>query len=338
MAFLVGLAVNVQAQDLHNSLFYMNPLHINPAFSGAYEGTFRLGGIYRDQARTVVKNAYSTPSFYIDAPVVMIGKRHWIGVGGLMFQDQSGTGQLRTSSFQLSGAFHLALDKKSSNVLTLGVQWGRVTRTIRNTAGFEFGDFLAKRQVQAANPLTEDTVFDPMSINPEKGFSDVNAGMLFTSKVSKTTNYNIGFSTGHITRPRNEYNFSGSPVRLPMRLTAHGQLNTDMNTKWTLNPELYFSRVGPATQIQLHAWTGYKIKPQDNIKLNFGLGYRVGDAGQVLFGIDYGDIKAALAYDITLSQLSEANSYQGGFEIAVFYIGKVYKKPTVKPVIIGPHL
>ena len=57
--------VSLHAQDLHNSLFYMNPLHMNPAFTGAFEGTFRLGGIYRDQARSAIgSSAYSTPVIY----------------------------------------------------------------------------------------------------------------------------------------------------------------------------------------------------------------------------------------------------------------------------------
>ncbi len=338
MLFLLVSLGSIQSQDLHNSLFYMNPLHMNPAFTGAYEGTFRIGGIYRDQARTVVKNAYSSPTVFIDAPIVMIGKRHWIGVGGLMFQDQAGTGRLSTTALQLSGSFHAALDKKSQNVLTLGVQWGRVSRILKNTDGFFFGDFLKQRQDQFANPLTEDKVFEPGATDPETAFSDINAGLLFKSKVNKTTDYNLGFSVRHITSPNNDYNFSSSSVDLPMRLIAHGQLNTDLNDKWTLNPEVYFSNISPSMQVQLHAWTGYRLKPEKNIKLNFGLGYRVSDSAQVLLGLDYGDVKAALAYDLTLSELSEANSYQGGFEIAVYYTGKIYKKPTVKPVIIGPHL
>ncbi len=334
---LVGLG-SLQSQDLHNSLFYMNPIHMNPAFTGAFEGTFRIGGIYRDQARTVVKNAYASPSFFIDAPIVMIGKRHWIGVGGLMFQDQSGTGKLQTGSLQLSGSFHAALDKKSQNVITLGVQWGKVTRKLKNTDGFFFGDFLQQRQNQVANPLTEDDVFEPGATDPETSYSDVNAGLMFKSKVNKTTDFNVGFSMRHITKPNNDYNFSASSVDLSRRLIAHAQLNTDLNSKWTLNPEVYYSNLSPSSQVQLHAWTGYRLKPEKNIKLNFGLGYRVTDSAQVLLGMDYGDVKAALAYDLTLSDLSEANSYQGGFEIAVYYVGKIYKKPTVKPVIIGPHL
>lgn len=348
LLFLVALLSGfncLQAQDLHNTLFYMNPLHINPAFAGAYEGSYRIGGIYRDQARTVVTNAYSTPTIFVDAPIVMIGKRHWIGVGMLMFRDQAGDGKLRTTAGQLTGAFHLALDKKSKNVLTLGVQWGRVQRQIKNRLGLEFADFLEQRQDGIANPATADKVLGgsgsgtPSSNqDPEKAFSDINAGLLFKSKVSKDMDYNFGFSVRHITTPDTEYNFGSSNVDLPMRITAHAQLNTALTDKWSLTPELYYSNISPASQFQIHGWAGYMLKPEKNIKLNFGLGYRMTDAGQILAGLDYGSLKAALAYDLTLSELSNTNNYQGGFEIAVYYIGKIYKKPTVKPVIIGPHL
>jgi type IX secretion system PorP/SprF family membrane protein len=334
---------SLYAQDLHNSLFYMNPLHMNPAFSGAFEGTFRIGGIYRDQARTVVTNAYSTPSFYVDAPVVMVGKRHWVGVGGLMFQDQAGAAQLRVSAFQLSAAFHYALDKKSDNVLALGVQWGRVSRSLENVRAFRPGDLLDQLQTNTPAAATDDQVLGggsttPGSDDPMKTFSDVNAGLLFRSKVSKTTNYNVGFSVRHITTPSSDYNFGSSSVDLPMRLTAHAQFNTEITSEWSVSPELYFASIGPASQIQVHGWTGYMLKPEKNIKLNMGLGYRLNDAAQMLLGIDYGDLKAAIAYDLTLSALRDVNSFQGGFEIGVYYVGKIYKKPPVKPVIIGPHL
>ena len=125
-----------------------------------------------------------------------------------------------------------------------------------------------------------------------------------------------------------------------MRFVAHAQLNTDLNKKWTLTPELYFSNIAPANQFQLHGWAGYRLPPKKDkeIKLNMGLGYRVGDSGQILLGIDYGDIRAQLGYDLTLSELGKYNSRQGGFEIALSYIAKVYKTPDVKPAILCPRL
>jgi len=338
---------HLKSQDLHNTLFYMNPLHMNPAFSGSFEGTFRIGGLYRDQARTAIgKSAYTTPTIFVDAPILMIGKRHWVGVGFLAFQDQAGDGQLAMTAGQLSGAFHLALDKKSKNVLTLGVQWGKIGRRIKNLNGYNPEDLITQRLANNPGAATEDLIFmgggsgGPGGNNADKkkDFSDVNLGFLFKSKASKTADYNFGVSARHITTPGNDYNFGGSNVDLNMRLIAHAQLNTALNAKWTLTPEVYYSNISPARQFQAHVWAGYWLKPAENIKLNGGLGYRVGDSAQLLLGLDYKDFKVALGYDFTLSDLSQANSRQGGFEIAAYYTGKIYKKPTVKPVILCPHL
>ncbi|GIV31604.1 MAG: hypothetical protein KatS3mg029_0955 [Saprospiraceae bacterium] len=336
---LLSSSLTLGAQDLHNTLFYMNPLHMNPAFSGAYEGTYRIGGIYRDQARSVVTNAYSTPTLFIDAPVVMLGKRHWLGVGGLMFRDQAGDGKLQMNSFQLSGALHLAMDKKSQNIMTIGVQWGQVQRQIKDRDAFILGDFLEEKQNNVLNPKTNDPFITQNSGQDDlkKNFTDVNAGILFTRKGKDGNGFNAGFSVRHITRP-SSVNFEPGGPKQALRLIGHAQLTTNLDDKWSVTPELYYTNMDKATQFQVHGWAGYKLNPEKRIQLNFGLGYRSNDAGQLLLGMDYGDIKAAIAYDVTLSQLNEANNYKGGFELSVYYIGKIYKKPEVKPVILCPHL
>jgi type IX secretion system PorP/SprF family membrane protein len=323
----------------------MNPLHINPAFTGAYEGTYRIGGIYRDQYRSVVTRAYSTPAVYIDAPILMIGKRHWIGVGALMFRDQAGDGKLQTNSFQFSGTFHAAMDKKGKNVLTLGLQGGKVRRSLKDGVNaFIFSDENEDHQVNgtpySSTVSMDDDVFD-LNGDPDTSFTDINAGLLFKSKMSKTADFNIGFSVRHITTPMvtlRKKAIGNQPPDLSMRLTAHAQVNAALTDKWSITPEIYYTNLTPASQFQIHGWAGYMLKPEKNIKLNFGLGYRTSDAGQVLLGLDFKDIKAALSYDITLSDLSEANNRRGGFEIALYYIGKIYKKPAVKPAVLCPHL
>ena len=335
--------LGLQAQDLHNSLFYMNPLHINPSFAGNYEGTFRIGGLYRDQARSAIgSSAYSSPTIFVDAPVLMIGKRSWLGAGILIFQDKAGDGNLKMTAGQLTAAAHLAMDKKSKNIFSVGVQWGRVGRSFENL--FRWGDVIAAEQLNTPIPQSDDPIGDQGSQPGQGGgdgpsFSDINAGFMITSKVNKNMDFNFGVSARHITTPGSDYNFSSNPEDLNLRFTAHAQLEIrPKKSKWSYTPELYFSNISPSSQIQLHGWAGYMLKPEENIKLNFGLGYRVQDSGQFLLGVDYGDIKAQLAYDLTLSELSDVNSSQGGFEIAVYYIGKIFKKPDVKPAILCPHL
>jgi len=98
LLFFTGL---VQAQDIHYSLYNMSPLSLNPAHTGAYNGTYRIGGIYRDQYRSITSQQYSTPMIYVDAPILTVGKKqlHWLGVGGMFYQDNAGLAALKTNSF-----------------------------------------------------------------------------------------------------------------------------------------------------------------------------------------------------------------------------------------------
>ncbi|MEL6925345.1 MAG: type IX secretion system membrane protein PorP/SprF, partial [Bacteroidota bacterium] len=54
IVLLVSVASFAQAQNPinHFSLFDFTPLTLNPAQTGAYEGSVRIGGLYRDQWRS----------------------------------------------------------------------------------------------------------------------------------------------------------------------------------------------------------------------------------------------------------------------------------------------
>ena len=60
----------------------MSPLGVNPALAGAYNGSYRINGIYRDQYRGAATNPFGGFSLNIDAPIIRgIRKQDWIGVG-----------------------------------------------------------------------------------------------------------------------------------------------------------------------------------------------------------------------------------------------------------------
>ena len=107
----------ILSQDIHFSQFNFSPLTLNPALTGSYEGTARIGGIYRDQWRTDLANPYKTPSFYIDAPIIK-GLRaiDWVGVGMTVVSDEAGSTELKTGGSYLSAAYHLALDDKRNKM------------------------------------------------------------------------------------------------------------------------------------------------------------------------------------------------------------------------------
>lgn len=342
---LLGLWGSIQAQDIHFTLYNMSPLTLNPALTGAYNGTVRIGGIYRDQA-TTLPNGYTTPLIYVDAPILNVGKKDWIGVGGNIYNDQAGAGALTNTGAFLSGAFHKALNKKGTSLFSFGLQGGMVQRRLdlnkMNADGFvlKFGDEL----VAGATPGSS---FDRMNnrISDNISYFDLNAGVMLTAQVNKQTDLHIGMSLYHILKPNyalikgnaNSVNTDSSTVKLPRKFQLHGQFNFDLNKKWTLSPGFLFHQIRSANEMQVQAMLGYTLSKEKNMVFKFGPGYRMGDAAQFLFGLDMKDLKVAASYDWTLSGMSDINDGVGGFEIAASYIIKIFKAPTVKPVIFCPR-
>jgi hypothetical protein len=273
----------------------------------------------------------------------------------MVYSDNAGSLRLKTNISGLSGSYHFAVDKKGQTVLTLGVQWGSTTRKYEYGSGI-FSDTFDEGLGGLGNPTTT----DPLGIqtgggmNPndndenQTSYSDINAGLMLRSTVNDRTRFEIGVATGHITTPN--YSFSGGGGGTgnpnpppssgqgrdrPMKIVAHGRLLTQLTDLLSFEPTFLFQTTAGQTEIGVQAWGGYRINP--DVKANFGLGYRVGDAGKVLLGMDYKDLRAALSYDITLSDRHRINDYNGAFEIAAYYIIKVYKKPNVKPAIFCPQ-
>lgn len=333
----------LQAQDIHFSLFNMSPLTLNPALTGAYEGTARVGGIYRDQWSSFLPNQFTTPSFFIDAPIIRgFRKTDWVGIGMLTVNDKAGTANLKTTQNLLSASYHFALTKDAKTMLTLGVQGGSVQRSLDLQAdGLLFGD---ESELVGGQPgASEDR-----SISSDKNFFDFNAGLLLRTQMDDASSLDVGLAFNHITRP--DYNFlAASPMgdqdaeRRPMTITAHATYQTQFTEKWSIAPTLLVRNSGGATAINLQAWGSYLLKEdnpaedQPEVKLNFGAGYRFGDAGQALLGMDYGPLRVALSYDLNVSSLSEVSNYQGGFEVSAWYVFKIYKKPNTDPNILCPH-
>jgi type IX secretion system PorP/SprF family membrane protein len=323
---------SIFAQEIHWTMYDMSPLTLNPANTGAYEGTFRVGGIYRDQYNSISNaTGYKTPSFYIDAPIIKgFGKNDWVGLGFVVYNDQAGAGKLTTLGTLFSASYHLGLNKKGTTVLTLGAQGGMMQRSVdvKNT-GWIFEDELVINGGQESQESANRDI-----LGAEKRYLDFNGGLLLSSKLNKTTDMRIGIAVKHITQPK--YNLANSRVeRLPIRISAHGTFDIGLTDKWMLSPSFLFNNIEKMSEGVIKALLGYRFKP--DLTFRFGPGYRLGDAAAVIVGMDYKQFKVGLSYDLTVSELSSANNNQGGFEIGVSYIARIFKQPVAKPVIFCPR-
>jgi len=319
----------LKAQDLHFTMFDMAPLGLNPAHTGAYLGTARVGGIYRSQWEHAF-GGYRTPSFFVDAPILAVGKRDWLGVGGMFFNDDAGWAQLTTSGFMFSGAFHHVMGKRGNSTLTLGIQGGRVTRELGNLEELQFGDQLSESVGGGGMSMSAERIMEDMNTN----YTDFSAGLLLRSQLQEEVGLELGVAVDHIIPV--EDGFLGDETR-PITIAAHANMTFDVTELWRIRPTALFQTTAGTSEFALQGWAGYLFDQEKQIRLKAGLGYRFSDAGQILLGADYKDLQVGFSYDLTLSDLGNEIMNQGGFELAAIYIIKIYKTPEVPPSILCPE-
>ena len=325
----------LSAQDIHYTLFDYSPLRANPAFTGAFEGSVRIGGIYRGQWFTVGDaTEFGTPSFYADAPIIKgFRDQDWIGVGLYVLRDKYGRNALETTGGQLSASYHLA-NKKRTNVLTLGFQYGQMQRRINYNSPV-YQQIIAERF--GGGGLNANA--GEFGQNPEEttSYTDLSAGLLYRTQLDKTSKLEIGLAGLHLNSDENNLLISGGlPTQREMTVVGHAMYERELDNDWSINPKLFFQTTeAGGSELQIQAWAGKRLN--EDFKLNFGLGYRAADAANLLIGIDYKDLRAALAYDINVSGANTITDYQGGFELGAYYIIKIYKQPELPPTILCPR-
>lgn len=356
----------LQAQDVHYTLHNYSPLWLNPANTGNFRGTVRVGGVYRGQWHTL--EGIRTPSVLVDAPLPFaLRKQDWIGVGVSLVNDRAtfdGAGNTRdqplgadliTNFFGFSAAYHFALTKDRQNVITLGAQYGSVSY------GGEFAGSLVQElnipTAQGGGGQGNEFMASQMSMggqgnnNNLLNFNDLNVGVRakFMLDEDKGNLVEAGVSLLHVTSPRRNTIFEQAESADTMAmggqraedrartLHAHARADIELSEKWRFQPTVFYQQTPGTSSATIQAWGQTDLKR--DLGLRLGLGYRTGDALQALVGLNFGQIRAAFAYDITIaSQLSEVTNGNGAFELGLAYIFNIYKKPTVTPTILCPEI
>jgi len=338
---LIASILPLNGQDLHFTQYNMAGLQLNPAATGSFYGSFRIGGIYRSQwYNGFGTTLFSTPMAYIDAPVYRgFRKQDWFGVGMTYSQDNAGSLKLGRTSFLGSLSYHFSLDKAQKHVITLGYQWGNHGFQVKN--------------VQNANP--EDQILGGSTIDmigtEAESYQGSNLGLQFTSQLAAGSKLTVGGGYFRLTRASvSLLQTGGGPggrTRIPSRFIVHGGLEQDIGTQFMVMPSFLLQSQSGSGDMELliQAMGGIRLplkdqakdKPQEVLAMA-GLGTRIGDALQVLIGGQYGPYRVGFAYDINTSDLSEATQNVGGIEIALSYIAVIKKKPKPKPTIFCPRL
>ena len=352
----------VQSQDRHFSDFTMAPTAINPALTGAFRGTYRLNGIYRDQWRKVSSsNPFQTFVGSVDFNIKgnLLLDNDWLS-GGLSFStDKTGSLGFKQNLLGTNLGYHMAFDKDYKNVFSVGVSFGRLSTS------FGFAPLLTTDLIGSNSQLevggqgypTDCQAYPGCSLNPNSmqgGSSDLSLGITYKTEMDEGAVARFGFSYLHLNGPqqsvavatgvRDTTNVNPGTDRrgdsFRRNFVVFGQASTLLSNRLRMNPAVLFMQSSGTTQLQIQSTFDYLINAKELFSLTGGIGVRPlpnFDAAYIMGGIKMRDLTVRLTYDITLSSLSQSRS-GGSFELAVGYIGRIYRDPKVDKVIFCPRL
>jgi type IX secretion system PorP/SprF family membrane protein len=331
----------INAQDIHFTMFDLAPLRMNPANTGAYLGSFRIGGIYRGQWNgmsvfnngnaTISSKGYKTPAVYIDAPFLPFANRKcWLGGGLSFYQDNAGIGNIKTLNAQLSLAAHIGLGAKGNTVLSLGFSGGLYNSSIGGSGLLFAQDIL--NTPSGGTPTSGSEILDNANVSTP----DFSAGLKLSHQGANGFKISAGFSMNHITQPSVGF-FANDEFKLPYGFI--GNFSADIpfgESKLYLRPMAFYQTMAKAQEINAQALLGYFLNEDRDMAILFGGGYRVNDAALLRIGAEIKGFNFGFAYDLNMSGLSN-NSRAQGFEVGASYIAKVFKDPNVPQILFCPR-
>jgi type IX secretion system PorP/SprF family membrane protein len=320
MLLASGLALGeAKAQvDPHFSQYYVYPAWLNPSLTGAFDGQYRVSGIYRTQWGNI-SSPFST--FGVSADFTTEKN---INYGASVMRQTAGNG-----GFNYTTAY--------GNVAYTGVRFG-VNQTKRVVFGLQAG--LIQRRFDRSkltfgdqwNPITGynpgNASADYISRSTASSF-DVGAGvMYFDAQPGKKANLFAGFSASHITKPDDKFSASGD-AKFPARYTAHAGIRLSINQVFSITPNALYLKQGSASEKMVGAYASYKANPDVDVML--GANYRFEDAISPFVGFTYKNMVIGASYDINTSDLGKMANGSNSFEISISFIGrKATRTPEVE--------
>ena len=333
--FIASLCQIGHSQDQHFTQFFASPMLLNPGLTGAFEGKYRIGTIYRDQWRKVLDNPIRTFAVGADLRFKAPGKSVYddaLGLGLMFFNDKVNVVDFSTTQIALSLAYHKSLGADNRQYLSLGIQAGLTQRNV-NYESLEFQD-----EFNGVNGYTLGTG----EILPENNFAypDFNVGLNYSARFGRSGAIFAGAALHHFLQPTvSFYGNAGKGDKLFMKASGYVSANIPIGASRTsFMPRVLVAQQGPHMQVNAGAnfrtamgkygstafHVGGWARPVRNND-SFGL-----DAIVALVGIEFNNVLVGISYDLNLKALT-FNQRQGAFEISIAYLGEYENEEILCP-------
>ncbi|GAB4094006.1 PorP/SprF family type IX secretion system membrane protein [Flaviaesturariibacter terrae] len=305
---LIGGRSVLQAQvDPHFSQYYVFSSWLNPALTGAFDGDYKVSGIYRSQWAKL-DNGFKT--FGVNAEAVTSKK---LNIGLNLFQQSTSTGFTFQNAYAAFNYTGVRFGRDNSKVIAIGIQAGMIARR------FDPSKFTTGEQWSVGGGFNGNTSNGEVLAQKGATVFDAGAGALYydMNPAKKASPY-LGVSVGHLTQPEGVY--IGASDKLPMRVTVHGGVAINPSGRFVLTPNFIYLRQGNAEEKAIGAFG--QLRASDDMSLLGGINYRFDDAVVPFVGFDYKNFVVGVSYDVNTSDLGRLVGNANSFEVSLSYIIK----------------
>lgn len=308
--FLCLAAFYSKAQDPKFSQYFAAPLSLNPAYTGFFDGEYRIAANTRQQWGNM-GDPYNTYSISGDVKLVQdenfTNSVFSLGLSGLF--DESFNKALKSQYISASFSYYQYLDVEHRFKFGLAPQVSYVSRFLDYNK-LTFASQYVDGGFNTAMPNYLDLKNDKTS------YFDLNLGANFAASFDRLS-VALGYAHYHLTRPLQSF-LTDSNEALAMRKTA------TLGVLYLLNNyvDLNFTGVYNAQKNNRDAIVGsvLGLKPNDEtkMKLNFGVWYKFNESSFYPYiGVAMGNISAGMNYTVYGNKLLSATPRT--YELSMIY-------------------
>ncbi|CAN5330836.1 hypothetical protein BH09BAC2_BH09BAC2_07630 [soil metagenome] len=305
------------AQDPHFSQFFSSPLTLNPAFTGKFDGAFRVAGNYKNQW-PAFDRAYVTSTVSLDFPFLQskLPEFDTWGVGILALTDKAANGILAENYIGVSTAYHKALNEDGFQQISAGFQ------AIYGQKKLDISRLIFEDQFSTFGfDLTKPSGDIPGITAPDFKYLDVNAGILYTNSVTDRDNFYVGVSMYHLNKPKQSFKQGTWNIGTRTTVTAGGFF--PVSTLLTLHTSAIYQLQNKASEFTFGGALAASLEPDESDQVTSvyaGAWMRWKDALVPYVGIEFNGLRIGTSYDINTSSLKSGSQSRGGFELSLIYI------------------
>ena len=300
----------MRPQDIHFSQVDAEPLLLNPAYAGFFDGAGRFGVIYRNQWATV---SIPFQTFALAGEIALwrsSSNMSGLSMGATFFNDHAGTLHYGTTSGHLSLAYFRSLSRNRNNFLSVGLDAGYAQ------SGFD------PSMAQMEDP-------SELFVTQHNSYPLLAAGIAWYYQPSGDFHTRIGFSIRNINRPNISY-LQLDDTYLERRYSLTMRAEYRHWQTWSLMPVMMFQHQGNNTEWVYGADLKWYLEEggSHETSLRAGIAFRHADAFIANILMEYDAFLFNFCYDANISGLASASNTIGAFEVAIVYRMSKGKKKT----------